>query len=188
VVCSTVLLWIAAWPVSAQSTPDEPTLLESPNACSYLTEDAARGFLGVERVRPSAANEHIPDIWSQCIYSGEGGRSVSFVFKFMIWDLFDTALDPIQLDFNAQFTGGGVPPSEKRDEPGKIAYAFEDRDRTTLMVVTGIQGPPDGFGRPSELVATYLWEGPEGSYAEKLARLLDVARAHVAEWLADAGR
>lgn len=185
-----LLLPIAWRPAAAQTEPDEPVLAEIPEACSYLTEDAARGFLNVDRVSPSAGNEHIPTIWSQCIYGGVGasGGEVGFVFKFMIWDLFDTALDPIQLNFNAQFTGGGVPPSEKLDDPGKVSFTFEDGDRTTLMMITGIEGPPDQFGRPSEVVATYYIDDPDRPHRDKLDDLLAVARLHVAEWLAAATR
>ena len=143
-----LLLGVAPRPATAQADPDEPILPEIPDACSYLTEAAARGFLDVEAVSPSAANEHIPTFWSQCIYGGRGasGGEVGFVFKFMVWDLFDTALDPIQLNFNAQFTGGGVAPSTTLDDPGKVTFTFEDGDRTTVMLVTGIQGPHDNFG------------------------------------------
>lgn len=184
-----VLLHIVAPSGSAaQPDPDEPTLAEIPDACSYLTESAARGFLRVEGVSPSSGNEHIPTFWSQCIYGGRGtsSREVGFVFKFMIWELFDTALDPMQLEFNAQFTGGGVPPSSTLDDPGKVSFTFEDGDRTTLMMVTGMEGPPDNFGRPTEVVATYYLDDPDRPHQEKLDDLLEVARLHVAEWLARA--
>lgn len=183
-----LVLAVPPRPAVAQAAPDEPVLDEIPDACSYLTEVAARGFLDVEAVSPSAGNEHIPTFWSQCIYGGRGasGGEVGFVFKFMVWDLFDTALDPIQLNFNAQFTGGGVAPSRTLDDPGKVTFTFEDGDRTTVMLVTGIQGPHDNFGRPSEVVATYYIDDSDRAHQEKVEELLGVARRHEAEWLADA--
>jgi hypothetical protein len=186
-----VLLILAPPPCAAQARPDEPAMEEIPDACSYLEESTARALLRVDQVRAGAANEHIPTFWSQCTYSGQGvrGRQVGFVFKFMVWDLFDTgSRDPVELNFNAQFAGGGVPPSATMDDPGKISFAFQDRDRSTLMMVTGIQGPADGAGRPSALVASYYLADPERPHAEKLQALLDLARRHLEEWLASAGR
>jgi hypothetical protein len=180
-----VLLVLVPLPSAAQTRPNEPAMAEIPDACSYLQESTARSLLRVERVRPGPANEHIPTFWSQCTYSGEGRREVGFVFKFMAWDLFDTgSLDPVALNFNAQFAAGGVPPSATKDDLGKVSFTFEDRDRSSVMMVTGIQGPADGAGRPSALVATYYLADPDRPHQEKLLELLDVARRHVAEWLA----
>lgn len=176
-------------PASAGAVPanaiDEPLFEEIPNACGYLTEPAAKNLLRVDRVRPSAANEHIPTFWSQCIYSGQGvsGRSVSYVFKFMLYELYDVAkLDPMQLDFNATFTGGGEPFVEKLTNLGKVSFVFLKKDRTTLMVVTGIQGPPDGAGRPTEMVANYALADPDTPHPQRLDKLRAKAIEHLAEW------
>lgn len=177
-------------PVSAaaQATPpiDEPHRAELPDACGYLNEALAHDLLRAE-VRPGPANEHIPTFWSQCVYSGRGvvGREVGFVFKFMLHELSDVAtLSPEQLDFNASFAVGALPVLERRTDLGKVSFVFEDRSRTTLMMVTGIQGPPDGAQRPTEFIATYHLADPDTPHADRLEALLGQARQHLQEWLA----
>jgi len=165
----------------------EPLMLEIPDACAYLTEPLARNTLRADRVQASVANERIPTFYSQCTYSGVGvvGRSVSFFFKFMIYDLYDvTKLDDAQLTFNITFTGGGEPPVEQLQNLGKLSYAFDARDTTRLLVVAGIEGPPDGAGRPTELTAIYELADPDVPYPERLAKLRAFAERHLAEWLA----
>jgi hypothetical protein len=172
--------------LTAQPSPtvDEPYLAEAPDACSYLTQPVASELLRAE-ARAHVASFHIP-VWSQCLFTGEG-RQVTFSFKFMVWDLFDVAtLDRMSIEFNAQFTAGGVAPSETIEDLGKISFVFEDRALTRLVMVTGIQGAPDGAGRPSEFVATYDLTDPDRPHAEKLAELQDLARRHLAEWLGQA--
>lgn len=164
----------------------EPMMAEIPHACGYLTETLAAGLLRA-KVRAGPANEHIPEFWSQCVYHGQGvrGRQVSFVFKFMTWDLFDVAaLDPQQLKFNATFVVGNIPPVEKRSDLGKVAFVYEKQARTILLVVTGFQGPPDGAGRPTEFVATYELADPDTAHDVRLANLLKEARRHLKEWQA----
>lgn len=174
----------------AQTTPiDEPTFAEIPKASGYLTEGLAAGWLRAE-VQASSANEHIPAFWSQCVYSGKGvkDRQTGFVFKFMVWDLFDVKkLDPMQLDFHAGFASGGEPPLEKLKDLGKISFVLEKRNRTTLLVITGIQGPPDGARRPTELVASYYLSDPETSHEVRLEKLVAEARRELNEWLALGG-
>lgn len=170
----------------AQPSPaiDEPYFAEVPDACSYLTQPLASELLRAE-ARRHVSSFHVP-VWSQCLFTGDG-RQVAFSFKFMVWDLFDVAtLDKISLDFNAQFTAGGVPPSETIEDLGKVSFVFEDRALTRLVMVTGIQGAPDGAGRPSEFVATYDLTDPDRPHAVKLEELLSLARRHLAEWLARA--
>jgi hypothetical protein len=171
-------------------TVTEPMFAEIPEACGYLTEELAEGLLRAE-VGAGAANEHLPKIWSQCTYSGKGvvGRQVSFVFKFMLWTLFDVeSLDPELLKFNVTFVMGGVPPSEKLTDLGKVAFTYEKKiqHRTMLLVVTGFQGPPDGIGRPSEFIASYQLADPETPHEERLEKLLAQARRHMAEWQSQA--
>ena len=164
---------------------DEPLFTEIPNACGYLTEPLAKNLLRVGQVRAGPANEHIPNFWSQCAYSGQGvsGRNVRFVFKFMLYELYDVAnLDPMQLDFNATFTGGGDPPVDKLTDLGKVSFVFEKGDVTTLMVVTGIQGPPDGANRPTEFVATYYLVDPDTPHAVRLEKLRAKAEEHLRDW------
>jgi len=169
----------------------EPLMLEIPDACAYLTEPVARNTLRADRVQASSANERIPTFYSQCTYSGVGvvGRSVSFFFKFMLYDLYDVEkLDEAQLTFNITFTGGGEPPVEQLQNLGKLSYAFDDRDRTRLLVVAGIEGPPDGAGRPTELTAIYELADSDAPYAERLAKLRAFAERHLAEWLSESNQ
>jgi len=178
---------VASAPSGVTGQTGEPLMLEIPDACAYLTEPVARNTLRADRVQASSANERIPTFYSQCTYSGVGvvGRTVSFVFKFMIYDLYDVEkLDDAQLTFNITFTGGGQPPVERLQNLGKLSYAFDDRDRTRLLVVAGIEGPPDGAGRPTELTAIYELADPDVPYPERLAKLRAFAERHLTEWLA----
>lgn len=190
VVAAACILLLAAAPVSVEAQANEhpavtePRFEEIPEACGYLTEELAQGLLRA-KVRAGQANEHIPTFWSQCAYSGQGvvGRQVSFVFKFMLWTMFDVeSLDPEQLSFNVTFAMSGVPPLEKLTDLGKVAFTYEKKDRSMLLVVTGFQGPPDGAGRPTEFIATYQLSDPDTPHEERLERLLDQARRHMAEW------
>lgn len=186
-VLGAVLLWTAPGLEAAAAKSakiSEPMMAEIPDACGYLTATLASGLVRA-KVRPGPANEHIPNFWSQCVYLGQGvrGRQVSFVFKFMTWDLFDVAsLDPEQLEFNAGFVVGNLKPREKRNDLGKVAFVYEKQARTILLVVTGFQGPPDGAKRPTELVATYELADPETAHDVRLAKLLTEARRHLNEW------
>lgn len=167
---------------------DEPYFAGLPEACSYLTEALAAGMLRAP-AQASPANEHIPTFWSQCIYSGRGvvGRQVNFTFKFMLHELTDVRkLAPVQLDFNVTFAVGNIPPSDKLTDLGKVSFVFEKAGLTILMMVTGIQGPADGAGRPTEFIATYQLSDPDMPHAERLAQLLPHARRHLQEWLQQA--
>lgn len=169
------------------SAAEEPLFAELPEACSYLTQSVATQILRAD-ADPGPANEHLPTLSSQCIYGGEGvrGREVGLVFRMMPWELFDVTLDPIQLNFNAQFTVGGVPPSDTWSDLGKIAFVFEDGDRTTLVVVTGFRGPVNFVGQETEFVATYYLEDPDRAHGERLSVLQAQAEGHMAEWKAQA--
>jgi hypothetical protein len=164
---------------------DEPFMAEIPNACGYLTEDLATSVLRAP-VKQGYAKDHIPNFWSQCHYTGKGvvGRKISFVFKFMLFDLTDVKkLEPMQLNFNASFATGGIPPTETLKDLGKISFVFKDRDLTTIMMVTGIQGPLDGAKRPSELIATYQFSDPDTPHEQRRDELLVHARKQLEEWL-----
>lgn len=157
-----------------------------PEACGYLSEDLAANWLRA-KVSPGGENEHIPTFWSQCVYYGQGVRSrqTGFVFKFMLFELFDVkSLDDEQLKFNATFASGGTPPLDLLRDLGTISFTYEKGDRSMLIVVTGIQGPPDGVGRRQEFIASYHLSDPETPHKERLERLVVEARKNLAEWFA----
>jgi hypothetical protein len=114
---------------------------------------------------------------------GVKSRRVGFVFKFMLWEMFDVAsLDPKQLEFNVTFAVGGIPPRERRTDVGTMAFGFEKREETILLVITGFQGPSDGAGRPTALIATYSLSDPETAHDLRLAKLVDEARRELKSW------
>ncbi|MGI9328993.1 MAG: hypothetical protein ACR2PZ_27495 [Pseudomonadales bacterium] len=167
----------------------EPHLLIIPETCSYLTEDLGLALMSVAKSKISHANFHMPNFWSQCIHSGHGvvRRKVSFIFKFMVWDMFDVDnLAREQLEFNAHFASGALPLVARLDSPGKATMVFEKEDHSVVMLLTGIRGPHDGAGRDSMLVATYSLTNSALDHAQRTARLLDLATQHYAEWLAAA--
>jgi len=169
-----------------ERTPEsEPQLLEIPNANEYLTEALALGLMRADKVRASAANEHIPTFWSQCLYSGSGnhGRKIGFTFKFMTWELFDLAnLQSQQLQFNVHFASGGLPVVDSKGTPGKATFVFKKDDLTVIMMITGIRGPKDGAGRDTELVATYQLVDPSISHQARLEKLMEHPIKHYEEW------
>ncbi len=174
---------MAQAPVAARAER-EPLMAEVPNACGYLTERLAGEWLRAP-VRASAANEHIASFSSQCAWSGRGvrNRQTGFVFKYMVWEMFDVeGLPPEQLTFNVTFAAGNLPLVQTLPEPGKGAFVFHRRDATVLLVLTGLRGPPDGANRPQAFVATYRLTDPETAHDVRLAKLLEQARRHVGEW------
>ncbi len=168
----------------------DPYFPEVPDACAgpYLTERRAQGLVDATSVRKHAASEHIPTFWSQCIYGarGQDRGEVSYVFKFMLSDLYDVdKVDRRQLEFNVTFGQGNVPPKEVREDLGDLAFLFDKGNRTTLFVISGIKGPKDGAGRPTELIANYYIEDPDLDYEIRRDRLLEQARRHLEEWHGD---
>ncbi len=160
---------------------------ETPDACSdpYLTERTAEGLLNAPSVRRHAASEHIPTFWSQCLYGATGGGRgrVGYVFKFMLSDMYDVdKVERQQLIFNATFGQGGAPLNEVRDDLGDLAFVFEEGNRTTLFMITGIKGPKDGAGRSTEFTANYYIEHPELGHEDRLGRLVEQAKRHLREW------
>ncbi|WP_405226699.1 hypothetical protein [Lentisalinibacter sediminis] len=165
----------------------DPYFPETPNACSdpYLTERTAEGLLNAPSVRKHAASEHIPAFWSQCLYGATGGGrgSVGFVFKFMLSDMFDVdKLDRRQIIFHATFAQGNAPLKEVREDLGDLAFVFEQGNRTTLFVITGIKGPKDGANRSTEFTANYHIEHPDIGHEDRLAALVEQAKRHLREW------
>jgi len=160
---------------------------ETPDACSdpYLTERTAEGLLNAPSVRRHAASEHIPTFWSQCLYGATGGGrgSVGYVFKFMLSDMFDVdKVDRRQIIFNATFAQGNAPLNEVREDLGDLAFVFEEGNRTTLFVITGIKGPKDGANRSTEFTANYYIEHPEIGHEDRRDKLVEQAKRHLREW------
>jgi hypothetical protein len=63
-------------------------------------------------------------------------------------------------------------------------FTFDTGDQSMLIMVTGIRGPADGAGRPSEFVGSYRLAHPDMSHEQRLEFLLAEARKHLAEWSA----
>lgn len=156
-----------------------------PNACSYLTAELASGVLG-QKVLPISGNEHYPTFYSQCRYKGtqRGGFKVSFVFKFMLKDMFDVkTLLPQQLDFNAAFAGGGNPHTEKLTSLGELSYVFEGKKDSYVLMLTGIEGPLNGAGQETMIVAHYQLDNKNMSHEQRRDWMVGQARKHYEEWI-----
>lgn len=168
-----------------KASADRPAFYEVPVACDtpFFPAGVAAGLLAAP-AKPSAANEHVPVLSSQCYYSGRGvsGRQTGMVFKFMLSDMFNVDKVPmVQLRFNATFANGGAELKEVRKDVGDMAFVFEKGERTTLMVITGFAGRDDFAGRPTELIATYYLDRPTISAAARLDMLLPLAHEHLLE-------
>jgi hypothetical protein len=162
----------------------EPRLDEITDACSLLPESLAIEMLG-QPVKAVASNEHIPTFHSQCAFSGldRGGYMISVAFKFMVKEMFDAAaLSAEQLDFNAGFATGGQPHDEKLSYPGEATYVFEDGEHTYLLMIPGIDGPDDGAGEASTLIAHYRYDHPERAHAQRRDELMKLAWRHFRLW------
>jgi len=166
---------------AAQQFPEVPLACSAP----YLTDGRARGILSAEQVKPSVANEHLPDLQSQCIYSARGGtpRQVGYVYKFMLSDMFDVdRLDPMQVEFNATFASGGAQLMQTRNELGDRAFVFLKGDRTTLLVITGIKGSQGFAGRDREFIANYYLDHPDLTHEQRAGMLIDLAEQDLRTW------
>jgi hypothetical protein len=169
---------------------NEPFIDEVPQACNYLTRDLASRWVRDEDVQNnSTADMHVPNLQSACMYTAIHGadRDARIQFKFLLYELLDVAnLAPMQLAFNATFLGGGNEPEETLRDLGKISFVYNmEHDVTALLVVTGMQGPPDGAGRPMEFTASYYLRDPGRSHEDRLALLLEEARKNHAAWRAE---
>lgn len=178
------MLWFE--PEYAAAVSVEPVFEEVPDACGLTVEPGEGGLYSLGQ--PSHDDprvEHIPMLQSHCIFKTGGGspRYAGFLFKFMLYELFDVAnLDPVRLNFNATFTSGGVAPKDTLPDLGKTSFVYESSDRTTLTVITGIQGPPDFAGRPREFIASYYIDDPDTTHAEKIDDLIEIAERHLRAW------
>jgi hypothetical protein len=166
---------------------DEPFLPGVPRACNYLTEDLASRWVQTTVLPYEGANEHMPILRSHCAWFGEKDRTkrARMEHKFHLYELFDTEnLSQMQLDFHAAFAAGGFAPEAVRTDLGKLTFIFQlaDEDRSGISVVTGIQGPPDGAGRPMELLAHYQIRDPNRTHAQRLACLFDLAERSLKLW------
>lgn len=167
---------------------NEPYIAEIPNSCMDLTEIKAARLLQANGVQQSAGSEHVANLSSTCIYSSTAApsRTVNYLYKFMPYAMFDqNTLGKEQLVFNATMVGGGGQrPYKVIEDLGKFTFLFENNDRTSMLVVTGMQGPVGGGSEPRELIAAYYIEDPTRSHAVRLQLLDDIARQHFAGWVA----
>jgi len=166
---------------------DEPFIDELPPACNYLTHDLAVDWVRDDDVQNNtSADMHFPSLQSACNYSASHGadRNASILFKFPLYEMLDVEkLAPMQLLFHVTFLGGGNEPKDTLHDLGKISFVYDmEHDVTALLVVTGMQGPPDGAGRPTEFVASYSLRDPGRSYQDRLVLLLQEARENLDFW------
>jgi len=166
---------------------DEPFIDEVPPACNYLTHDLASRWVRDDDVQNnSTADMHVPNLQSVCMYTAihAAERDGRIQFKFHLYELFDVEkLAPMQLAFNATFLGGGNEPQDTLHDLGKISFVYDMVNSVTaLLVVTGMQGPPDGAGRPTEFVASYYLRDPGRPHQSRLVLLIEEARENLEFW------
>jgi len=134
----------------------------------------------------SSADMHVPNLQSLCMYTAIHGadRDGRIQFKFHLYDFFDVEkITPMQLLFNATFLGGGNEPQDVLHDLGKISFVYDlPNDVTSLLVVTGMQGPPDGAGRAMEFTASYYLRDPGRTHEDRLLLLLNEARENLDSW------
>jgi hypothetical protein len=180
----------AAIAASASSGPasgiELPYIAEIPNSCHDLTDTKAASMLQVESVQGSTSNEHVANLSSTCSFTSTQApfRTVLYLYKFMPYDMFDSnTLSKQQMVFNATMIGGGHRPYKVIEDLGKFTFLFDSGARTTVMVVTGIQGPMGGGIQAREFLATYYLEDPNRSHEDRLQSLMQVARASLPGWI-----
>ena len=169
------------------STVNEPFMPGVPRACKYLDADTASRWVLATVVPYTGANEHMPILRSHCSWFDENdtGRIARSEFKFHVYDLFDTEKrSQDQLLFHATFASGGYAPEYVRTDLGKLTFVYQlaEEDRSAISVVTGIQGPVDGAGRPMELLAHFHLRQPERTHQQRLACLFDIALRSLDYW------
>jgi len=176
-------------PQSAGPDPsiDEPFIEEVPQSCNYLTRDLAIRWVRDGDVQNNAtADMHVPNLQSLCMYTAihAAERDARIQFKFHLYDFFDVEnIEPMQLLFNATFLGGGNQPQDTLHDLGKISFVYDlPNDVTSLLVATGIQGPPDGAGRAMEFTASYYLRDPGRTHEQRLVLLLEEARKNHESW------
>ncbi len=181
IACLVVLLLLQGSPALAAKLP--ASVEEVPVACGYLTEEVAASALG-GKVQPIPSHEHISHFYSQCEYKavGQGRKALRFLFKFMVKEMFDAErLAPEQVDFNAGFAEGGLSYSEKLQYPGELTYIFHDRDLTSILVLTGIDDPPDGAREASTLIFSYRLIDADRTPEQRRDLLMKFAWRHLAD-------
>lgn len=171
----------------ADPSIDEPFIEEVPHACNYLTRDLASTWVRDGDVQKnSTADMHVPKLQSVCMYTAihAAERDARIQFKFHLYELFDVEkLAPMQVLFHATFLGGGNEPQDTLLDLGKISFVYDlPNDVTSLLVVTGMQGPPDGADRPMEFTASYYLRDPGRTHDERLVLLLEEARENLESW------
>ena len=176
-------------PVASGPNPDidEPYSFGVPDACNYLTADLAHQWAQEDVLPFTGAIEHMPILRSHCAYFGkeDGTKRARMEHKYHLYELFDVEnRTPAQLAFHAAFAAGGYAPEAARTDLGKITFIFQlpEEDRSAITVVTGIQGPPDGAGRPMELLAHYHLRSPDRTHEQRLECLFDLARKSLDLW------
>lgn len=164
---------------------DEPYIDDVPNSCTDLTEAKAASLLQVGAVQSSDSNEHVANLSSTCSYTSAQApfATVFYMYKFFPYEMFDqNKLSKRQMIFNATMLGGGTRPYKVIEDPGNFTFLFETPERTTIMVVTGMQGPMNA-NEPREFIATYYIEDPNKPHEIRLRELLEVAQDNFPEWV-----
>ena len=179
---------IPTGPVNKGPHPDvdEPYIEEVPDACLYLTPDVASEWVRDSDIQDNHG-EHTPFFRSLCWYSAihAAERNARFQFSFQLYDLFDIDnLPEAQLIFNATFAGGGHPPQEILRNLGKITFIYDlPNDTTAVLIIMGMQGPPDGAGRPMEFTTSLTLRDPGREHDERRKILIEFAREALGPWL-----
>ena len=165
---------------------EEPRSLGVPNACNYLDPDLASLWLGGTAELEIRGAEHIPDLRSYCSYAHftNPAKIARIEHKYHVYDLFDVEkLNIMQLAFNAAFAAGGHEPTAIWRDFGKVTFAYQlPPDRSQIMVVTDIQGPPGGDGRPRLLLGHYHLRNVDRTHEQRLECLKVLARESLDLW------
>lgn len=169
---------------------DEPFIGEVPRACLYLTPDIASGWVRDAEIQDGgSANEHLPILRSHCQYTAihAAERDARLELRYQLYDLYNVEkLSRAELVLHATFAGGGYQPQDVLDNLGKISFVYDmERDVTVLMVITGMQGPPDGASRPMEFTASYYLRDPGRTHNQRLLMLIEFASRNLESWKAE---
>jgi len=171
---------------SQNNSSSKISIAAVPDACQkpHLDKPTAQQLLLAD-VRPHAANEHIPNLWSQCIYRSitTKPREIGFVYKLMLLELFDvTTLTTEELIFNAGFAAGGEDSQQIIENLGDKSFVYHSNKQTTVLVITGILGPKDSTGRPTILIANYYMKNADMPHSERQTLLIEQAREDLNNW------
>ncbi len=178
--------------IFARSDPTQPRAEEPhstylPGACRYLDADLASIWVGGSVERYEDAIEHMPNLRSHCAYfrPEDLTKRARIEHKYHLYELFDVEKrNAMQLAFHAAFAAGGHEPTAVWRDLGKVTFVFHlPPDRSQIMVVTGIQGPPDPVGRPRELLGHYHLRNENRTHEQRLECLKVLARESLDQWL-----